>query len=114
VIFTIIHVFADRDRFAAKAAGHDLRSSGQLLSASVKLPNADLRICVPMQVAIDYCGFRALAMPLLPLGEGSLVHGSSDGGKTVHASDQGVNNTMKALMGALHLAPHHVAGVEVI
>ena len=32
---------------------------------------------------VDYAGWRVLASALLPIGEGTLVYGSADGGRTV-------------------------------
>ena len=37
-------------------------------------------------LAVDYAGWRILASALLPIGEGTLVYGSDDGGKTVCGS----------------------------
>ena len=47
-------------------------------------------------------------MPLLPIGDDSLVYGSADAGKTVHMSDPLVNEMMANCSRDLHLAEHSV------
>ena len=85
---------------AAKAAGHELRA----VNAYFALNIADLR--VPWQVLVEYCGYRVIAMPFLPLSR--LVVGSNDAGKTVHVDCTEANSIMSATARMLHLAPHRV------
>jgi hypothetical protein len=85
---------------ANKAAGHELRGAVSMFNLGSK------RLLVPMQVLIDYRGFRLIAMPLLPLKE--LVYGSDDGGVSVLNSDTKCNAAMTAAAKQLHLSEHKV------
>jgi len=52
---------------------------------------------------IDYNGFRLMAVSLLPIDKNSIVYGSSDAGKTVHATRQEFNQSMSDAAAALNL-----------
>jgi hypothetical protein len=63
---------------------------------------------------VDFCGFRLVAMPLLPVCSDTLVYGVDSlaaPGTPPRVSHTGVAAAMAAVGGALHLAPHLVRGV---
>ena len=60
---------------------------------------------------IDYRGFRLSAMCLLPVsGSKTLVYGSGDAGKTIHAGEKinGLPEMMKNVAKELNLKEHNV------
>lgn len=67
---------------------------------------------VPMQVMLDYKGFRMIAMPLLPISGSTLVYGSGDGGRSVLRSDESISTAMDLLGQELHLQQHCVNGTQ--
>ena len=94
---------------AAKGLAHDQR--GASLFHIHGRPHG---LCVPMQTMVDFCGFRLMAMPLLPVSHDSLVYGV-DGrtGVPVSPGNPRVAEAMGQVGKALHLAPHFVKGVQV-
>ncbi len=66
-----------------------------------------------MQMLIDYGGYRLIACSLLPIGSTTLVYGSNDAGRTVHADCLPLNNMLKQAGKWLNLKPHIVAGTEI-
>lgn len=85
------------DERAAKAALHELRASREVFEARVG-------ISVPLLAVIDYCGHRILCSSILPLDY--LVYGSSNGGKTVFASQEAFNEKMRLIGEKLNLQGH--------
>ena len=86
-----------------KVGSHELRSAIRMF------PYHSLGVRVPMMALIDWCGFRLLAMPLLPLPPSSPpLLGSSDGGHTVHSSDPILTSIIARIGEDLHLSPHRV------
>src|SRR5690349_20535631 len=62
---------------------------------------------VPLMAVIDYRGFRLVAMSILPIEKKkTLIYGSSDAGKTVHASDPYFNKMMSQAATKLNLKGH--------
>ena len=57
---------------------------------------------------VDYCGFRLIAMSILPISRQTIVYGSNDYGQTVHSSaaPQRVAS-LKRLAQHLNLKPHY-------
>ena len=92
---------------ANKVGSHELKSAIRFFS----FHSSGLR--VPMLALVDYLGYRLLAMPILPLPMSvPPLLGSSDAGRTVHASDAHLNSLMRSAAAELHLAAHTVNGVE--
>jgi hypothetical protein len=87
---------------AAKVAGHDLKGVKCYFNAGVPM----LRF--PLVCLVDYMGFRLVAMSLLPIDRSTLVYGSSDAGKVVHADDQAFNDAMAMAAEKLNLRTHTV------
>lgn len=85
------------DERAAKAALHELRASREVFEARVG-------ISVPLLAVIDYCGHRILCSSILPLDY--LVYGSSNGGKSVFASQEAFNEKMRLIGEKLNLQGH--------
>jgi hypothetical protein len=52
-------------------------------------------------------------MPVLPIGESTLVYGSNDAGRTVKCSDETANNAIKEASRYLFFASHIVGDVEI-
>lgn len=68
-------------------------------------------LCVPLMALVDYRGFRLIAMSLLPIGgEGSLIYGTNDAGKTVNASNPLFNHLMEEAGQRLNLRGHVCGG----
>jgi hypothetical protein len=93
------------DQNAMKAAGHDLRNMIQLFELG--LP----KICFPLMCTIDWCGFRLVAMSLLPISDQTLIYGSSDGGNTVVNENDEFEQFMKVAAQKLNLVGHQ-CGLE--
>src|SRR3990167_11307817 len=88
------------DHIASKVAGHELKSLTQLVNCW----EAGLRY--PLMALVDYRGFRVIGMSLLPInGEVSLIHGSSDGAKTIRYHPL-IAPKLKSISEKLNLAPH--------
>ena len=68
------------DENAARIANHDLRSLVHVLNCW------EPDVHVPMMTLVDYRGFRVVGMSFLPINHQTIVHGSSDNGKTIHES----------------------------
>lgn len=90
---------------ANKAAGNDLRGGNFYLNNFLAL---GVPVTVPLEVLLDYHGFRLIAMPLLPLTKTSLVYGSEDAGVTVHDSYPPMNISMQLAALQMHLKGHLV------
>lgn len=94
--------------FAMKNASHDLMGAECYLKASERAALRGYDLCVPMQVVVDYWGYRAIAMPLLEL-DRQVYGGGAD-----FIYDGAKHDTVRAVMSEtskeLHLAPHRVLG----
>jgi hypothetical protein len=107
--------------FAAKSAGHEIRSSMNYFRVAYDMmfrdsakPDAVVR--VPMQLMVDYRGFRILAMPFLPIKEGkTIIYGCDQSSRTMY-NGKDHPKARHALMTAasdLHLARHQSLGRDV-
>lgn len=67
----------DSDENAARVANHDLKSLVRVLHCW------EPGIHLPLMTLVDYRGYRVVCMSLLPINQRTLVHGSSDAGKTL-------------------------------
>ena len=101
------------DEFAMKAAAlevNNLRAlwlaSQRAVAAGSDAAAATLRIPVACQV--DYAGYRAVCLSLLPIGAGTLVYGSADAGRSVVA-DGDAAARVAGVATQLNLKPHEVA-----
>lgn len=90
------------DEFAMKAAGHELKG----LINFYKVHH--FGICVPLMTIIDYRGFRLVAQALLPIGDDTLVYGSSDAGVNVRTDSREIEKALAAACYELNLAKHAV------
>eukprot|EP01104_Vermistella_antarctica_P017669 TRINITY_DN6304_c0_g1_i1.p1 TRINITY_DN6304_c0_g1~~TRINITY_DN6304_c0_g1_i1.p1 ORF type:complete len:349 (+),score=96.83 TRINITY_DN6304_c0_g1_i1:233-1279(+) len=90
------------DEYIMKAAGHELKSLMEYMECRVM----DLHL--PLMVLIDYRGYRLVAMPLLPIGNDTLIYGSGDGGRTVRDDNPRMNKTMELCGKIMNLAAHDV------
>jgi Clustered mitochondria len=61
---------------------------------------------VPLMALVDFAGFRLLAMSLLPIGTDTLLMGSADAGRTVHADCPLVDSLMRRAASRLNLKSH--------
>lgn len=90
------------DANAAKAAGHEFKSSAAFFDLA--LPDVQ----IPLMAIIDYRGFRVTATSLLPIsGRETLIYGSCDAGKTVQTTDLHFNDLMERAGTLLNLKPHY-------
>jgi tetratricopeptide (TPR) repeat protein len=95
-----VHGLYGSDFAAAKAAGHEL-------SGVIGYFNLGLRdLSVPLMALVDFMGFRLIAMPLLPIDGSTIVYGTGDGGRVVHASSRIFNERMHQAAAKLNLATH--------
>ena len=92
---------------ANKVGSHELKSAIRFF------PFHASGLRVPMLALVEYLGYRLLAMPIMPLPSSSPpLLGSSDAGRTVHASDEQLVSLVRSAASELHLAAHTVSGVE--
>ena len=68
-----------------------------------------LNLHYPLMSIIDFRGFRLIAMSILPIDKSTIRYGTADGGKTIHASDDVMNQKMKTVARILNLKGHYVA-----
>eukprot|EP00698_Gefionella_okellyi_P019755 TRINITY_DN6103_c0_g1_i2.p1 TRINITY_DN6103_c0_g1~~TRINITY_DN6103_c0_g1_i2.p1 ORF type:complete len:942 (+),score=237.40 TRINITY_DN6103_c0_g1_i2:384-3209(+) len=90
------------DEFAMKAAAHEFRS---LMDIAMLF----LGLSFPLMSIVDYRGFRVTAIAQLPISAKTIVYGSANGGKTVHADIPAVNALMRMLGKKLNLSAHDIA-----
>ncbi|GAB5368328.1 hypothetical protein AAMO2058_001310200 [Amorphochlora amoebiformis] len=84
--------------FASKSAAHDLRGASQLFRVGFRqMQDGGDSIRVPMQVVIDYHGYRAVCMPWINLN--TIVNGFREGVLHNHTE-------YKDVASSLHLASH--------
>jgi hypothetical protein len=96
---------SDFEWFAIQA--HEINGLQALIESNI--PNLHF----PLQINVDYLGRRLSASTLLPIGSDTLIYGSSDGGKSIVASNAEMNSIMRLIGEKLHLKPHHVGNPEV-
>mmetsp|Transcript_6269 Transcript_6269/g.8328 ORF Transcript_6269/g.8328 Transcript_6269/m.8328 type:complete len:1027 (+) Transcript_6269:734-3814(+) len=111
VIHNIIFKFATAgrhglysdDAHAAKVTAHELKGLTCYFNCNIQ------DLCFPMMVLVDYRGFRVSAVSRLPItGDRSLIYGSSNRGKTVHAENEVFNHKMEQMAKIIGLKPHWV------
>jgi Clustered mitochondria/Translation initiation factor eIF3 subunit 135 len=99
-----LHGLYQGDEFAMKAAGHELRGLNAYVSGG-----AAYRIRFPMMCLVDVAGWRIMACSLLPIVRGrTIMYGSEDTAKTVHADVPRANRRMEAIARLLNLKRHMV------
>ena len=87
---------------AAKALGAELK--GCAAYSWTDIPG----LCFPLIAVIDYCGYRCLAISLLPIDKSTLRYGSDSGGRIAKCPDADINALMKKAGESINLAPHFV------
>lgn len=95
------HYLYGSDEYAQKAAGHELKGLNQWSLNSEGLH-------FPLMALVRYCGFTLVALSMLPVGNGSLVYGSDDAGRSVHFDDDELYEKMKKTALALNLKGHYL------
>lgn len=65
-------------------------------------------LTIPLAAIIDFFGERLFASVLLPVSDATLVHGSSDGGRTVVDASPLARSEAERVAARLHLKPHRV------
>jgi len=107
--------------YAAKSAGHEIRSAMQYFRIAYDNMFRDENpaknvVRVPMQLMVDYRGFRLLAMPYLPIdGANTLVYGCDQKNRLMF-DGKGIAQASKAMENAateLFLAKHVSLGKEI-
>ena len=101
--------FSNPSLFLKKAAGRELNGLESYLSFVLE---SGSKLRTALQVLIDFKGYRVIACSLLPIGANTLVYGSNDAGRTVHADDLRMTQLMKEAGMWLNLKPHLVAGTS--
>lgn len=94
------HGLFGNDYSAAKAAGNELR--GLIGYFNCEIPELN----VPLMALVDYRGFRLIAMSILPVSPDTIIYGSCDAGRNIHARDEKFNAIMKKAAEKLHIKPH--------
>jgi len=87
---------------AMKASNQELIGFNQLFQLGIK----DLHF--PLVSLVTYLGYRLIAVSIVPVGRDTLVYGSDNQGKVVHASEPKVNELMRQVGLALNLRGHRV------
>ncbi len=95
------------DEGACKAAKHELRALRQLLTTDTP------GLAFPLMCTVDLVGFRLVCVSKLPISTDTLVYGSADAGRTIHASDPTMNRLMASACSSLGLGPHNVGRARV-
>ena len=90
------------DEYAQKAAGHELGGLKAYYNCRIEGLNT------PFMLLMDYRGYRLIATTKLPIGSGSLIYGSADGGVTIHKDDPTLNAMMQRAAEILNIKPHVV------
>ncbi|KAH3761583.1 Histidine kinase A [Pelomyxa schiedti] len=93
-------LFGGDDYLAAKTAGHELKSCVRLFNVAGSI------IRVPLMATVDFLGYRLTAMSLLPITAKSILYGSSNAGRIVHADDPVVVRNMEHICTKLNLKGH--------
>jgi hypothetical protein len=95
-----------------KAAGHELKGLKAYYSIDkeIQLETGE-SLHFPFMALISYRGYRLIASPQLPINSTSLIYGSNDAGKTVHASDVNMNKLMKNAAERLCIK-EHLSGID--
>jgi tetratricopeptide (TPR) repeat protein len=90
------------DAFAMKVAEHELKGLTAYASCGMILGLNFGLMCL-----IDYRGFRLIAVSELPIEPSSLIYGSADGGCTIHADVDEMNELMEHCARLLNLKGHY-------
>lgn len=97
---------------AAKVAGNELRGLMGFFNCHINQLN------LPLLALVDYrgrriilselipSGFRLIAMSILPVGRNTIVYGSCDAGRNIHATDSELNKLMAKAAKMQNLKPH--------
>jgi hypothetical protein len=88
------------DENAMKAAGNELRYLAQLFE--INLSN----LHIPLMCTIDWCGYRLIAISVLPIRDDTLIYGSSNAGIDIINKDPAFENLMKEVAEKLNLVRH--------
>ncbi len=70
--------------------------------------------CGQLQSIVNYRGFRIIAVSVIPISKQTIIYGSHDGGKTVHADYEAFNVRLNRIFAGFNLkvrtlrAPHSV------
>lgn len=67
---------------------------------------------VPLIALINYRGYSLVAQSWIPIDEHTIVYGTSDGGGSIHASNEQFNAKMKAVAEHINLKPHTVSSAD--
>ena len=107
--------------YASKSAGHEIRSAMQYYRLAYdelhleETPSDDV-LRVPMQLMVDYRGFRLLAMPLLPIqGSESLIYGCDAHARVMRCgeSQPRARTALASAAKVLYLAEHESLGKRI-
>eukprot|EP01127_Copromyxa_protea_P011133 TRINITY_DN2779_c1_g2_i1.p1 TRINITY_DN2779_c1_g2~~TRINITY_DN2779_c1_g2_i1.p1 ORF type:complete len:1346 (-),score=201.42 TRINITY_DN2779_c1_g2_i1:119-3904(-) len=85
---------------AAKVAGNELRGLMGFFNCHINQLN------LPLLALVDYRGFRLIAMSILPVGKDTIIYGSCDAGRNIHATDPELNKLMAKAAKMQNLKPH--------
>lgn len=94
------HGIFGNDYAAAKAAGNELRGLIGYFNCEIEELN------LPLMALVDYRGFRVIAMSILPVSPDTIIYGSCDAGRNIHARDEEFNALMARAAKKLKLKPH--------
>ena len=87
------------DSLAIKSGNHELKGLTAYMGSEIP------GLSFPLMVVVDYKGYRLVASSLLPIGESTIVYGSSNGGRTMHMADARMSSLMKAAAAKIGIAP---------
>lgn len=101
-------MYGDRipnDSLAMKAADHELRSLARILASET---TAQQSVSAPLMSIVNYRGFRIIAVSVIPISKQTIIYGSHDGGKTVHADYEAFNMRLNRIFAGFNLKAHMV------
>jgi hypothetical protein len=91
---------------AISACGRELVALNAMFSCNIP------ELHFPLMAAIDYRGYRLLAISLLPVKRDTLEYGSDDAGTTVHNSNPRIDELMRKVGKILNIREHYVGNIE--
>lgn len=97
-------LYKGNDEAAAKSMGHELKGGNSYFRCCSGIPE----LHVALQALIDYKGFRIHAQAVLPICAQTLLMGTSDASKTVHAKSNELTRIMRDAAKELNLREHFV------
>ena len=69
-------------------------------------------VCLPLMALVDYKGFRLIAIATLPVDNTTLVYGTNDGGRNIHAGLEAFNVRLARMARQINVKAHYCGTVN--